>query len=202
LGQLVGRRQFAQNKPEAMSTTANFSLEHYEHMVDVGVFAGEFSKRVELLRGEICQMNPIGFNHSQIVTLLTDWSYDVVPRDRMVIRVQNPIRIPLNASEPEPDLVWVRKQASPDNHPDPEGVLLLVEVADASLATDRAEKLSIYAEAGVADYWIVNRIDEQIEVYRRPRGSRYEEASIHRGDAEIRPLALPAAALQPSRIFD
>jgi Uma2 family endonuclease len=185
-----------------MSTVAHFSLDQYEHMVEVGAFSGPNEKRLELLRGEIRQMSPIGFFHSHVMTLLTDWSYEVVPRERMVIRVQNPVRVPPNDSEPQPDLVWCQRRAAADRHPQPEDVLLLVEIADTSLEDDRGEKLAIYAEAGIADYWVVNLIDEQIEVYRKPSGRGYEEQSIYRGDAEIHPLMLPPATLQPSRLFE
>jgi Uma2 family endonuclease len=185
-----------------MSTVAHFSLAEFEHMVEVGAFSGPSEKRLELIRGELRQMSPIGFLHSHVVTLLTDWSYDVVPRGEIMIRVQNPIRIPTSDSEPQPDLVWAARRTTPEHHPQPDDVLLLIEVADASLADDRKEKLSLYAEAGIAEYWIVNLIDEQIEVYRKPSGRRYEEHSIWRGDVEVQPLALPAAALRPSRLFE
>lgn len=184
-----------------MSTVAHFSLDHYEHMVELGAFSGEYQRRLELLRGEIRQMSPIGFSHSQVVTLVTDWSYDVVPRERMVIRVQNPVRVPLNDSEPEPDLVWVERRAITDHHPQPEDVLLLIEVADTSLDVDRGEKLAIYAEAGIPEYWIVNLIDEQIEVYRKPVGRDYQNKTVHRGDTEIHPLALDEAGLRPAKLF-
>jgi Uma2 family endonuclease len=78
---------------------------------------------------------------------------------------------------------------------------LLIEVADSSLEFDRGEKLAAYAEAGVADYWIVNLFDEQIEVYREPSGLTYQKQTIHRGDDAVHPLALPDAALPPSRWF-
>lgn len=184
-----------------MSTVAHFSLDHFEHMVEVGAFAGEYRKRLELLRGEIRQMSPIGVAHSRVVTLLTDWSYDVVPREQIVIRVQNPIRIPLNDSEPQPDLVWAKRGGPSDRHPQPAEVMLLIEVADASLQDDRGEKLEIYAEAGVQDYWLVNLIEEQLEVYRKPSGCTYQEQSVYRGAAAVCPLALPTAICQPSRLF-
>lgn len=185
-----------------MSTVARFSLDEYEHMIEVGAFTGEHERRLELLRGKICEMSPIGFLHSQIVTSLTDWSYDVVPREQIVIRVQNPIRIPSTASEPQPDLVWVKKSTAANHHPQPGDVLLLVEVADTSLELDRGEKLPIYAEAAIPECWIVNLIDQQIEVYRKPSGRSYHEESIYRGDAAIHPLALPMATLKPMRLFD
>jgi Uma2 family endonuclease len=183
-----------------MSTVAHFSLAEFEHMVEVGAFSGPSEKRLELIPGELRQMSPIGFLHSQVVTLLTDWSYDVVPRGEIVIRVQNPIRIPKSDSEPQPDLVWAARRTTPEHHPHPDHVLLLIEVADASLTDDRNEKLSLYAEAGIAEYWIVNLIDEQVEVYRNPSGRTYDERSIFQSDDEIHPLALTAAALRAGAI--
>ena len=104
-----------------------------------------------------------------------------------------PIRIPITQAEPEPDLVWALRDGSHDKPPEPDGVALLVEVADSSLDYDRIVKLPNYALAGIPDYWIVNLVDNQIEVYRKPAGRNYDEHSVYRGDAEIHPLALPTA---------
>jgi Uma2 family endonuclease len=118
------------------------------------------------------------------------------------VRVQNPIRIPHNDSEPEPDVVWTIDKDYSRLHPQPPGdVLLVIEVAESSLEFDRDEKVPVYAEAGISDYWIVNLIAEQVDVYRNPNGRDYQEKSTYRGDAAIHPLALPAATLQPSRLF-
>lgn len=184
-----------------MSTVAHFSLAEYEHMVEVGAFAGEFARRLELLSGEIYEMSPIGFLHAQVVTLLTDWSYEVVPREKIVIRVQNPIRVQSDDSEPQPDLVWAKRQMTSNHHPQPADLLLLIEVADTSLELDRGKKLSIYAKAGIQEYWIVNLIENQIEVFRNLSGRAYKDTAIYRGDVEIHPLALPGATLRPSRLF-
>ncbi|MCE9551817.1 MAG: Uma2 family endonuclease [Planctomycetes bacterium] len=179
----------------------SFSLDHYEHMVAVGAFSGPFEKRVELVRGEILTMIPIGPPHYNALALLTDWSYEVVPLAKIFVGVQGPIRIPLSNSEPQPDLVWTVRRDYSQRHPEPQEVLLLVEVADSSLAMDRGAKLSVYAEAGIADYWIVNLLDKQIEVHRNPVGRGYQDKSIFRGDTPLHPLALPTASLQASRIF-
>jgi len=184
-----------------MTSLAHFSLQHYEHMVEVGAFVGNFEKHVELLRGRIIAMSPIGPPHSVIVSRLTKWSYQVAPLDKVDIVCQGPVRIPISDSEPEPDLVWVVQGDYFKRHPEPHEVLLLVEVADSSLCVDRGDKLGVYAEAGIADYWIVNLIDQQIEVYRRPAGREFQDKSVFRGDSTVSPLALPEATLQPSRLF-
>jgi Uma2 family endonuclease len=184
-----------------MTGNVQFSLAHYEHMVAVGAFSGKFEKRLELLRGEIVRMNPIGPPHSQVLIRLMDWSYQVVPLAKMAVCGQGPIRVPASDSEPEPDLVWTVQGDFSNRLPEPHEVLLLVEVADTSLDIDRSVKLGIYAEAGIADYWIVNLIDEQIEVYRKPVGREYQDRSVFRGDTPVKPLALPTAAITPAQLF-
>jgi Uma2 family endonuclease len=180
---------------------AGFSLEHYEHMVAVGAFDPPFDIPVELIKGEILMMSPIGPLHRHFLQLLTDWSYEVAPSDRVAIHVQSPIRIPATRSEPEPDLVWTPRRDYSQRHPNPEEILLLIEVAESSLVYDRNVKLPNYALAGITDYWIVNLIDEQIEVFRKPSGRTYQEETVCRGHAEIHPLALPTATLLVSRLF-
>jgi Uma2 family endonuclease len=118
------------------------------------------------------------------------------------VRAQNSVRMPHNNSEPEPDIAWVEKKDYSTRHPEPGEIRLIVEVADSSLADDRGYKLAVYAEAGIAEYWIANLIDEQIEVYRDPIGRDYGDKSIYRGDAKISPLAQPNATIQPSQLFD
>ncbi len=184
-----------------MSTVAHFSLDHYEHMVEIGAFSGDFQKHVELIRGEIVEVTPIGPGHSNCVTLLTDWSYEVVPPKQIMIRIQNPIRLVVNDSEPEPDVVWVARKDYSKSHPGPEEILLVIEVAEISLDFDRGKKLEVYAEAGIPEYWIVNLPGRQIEVYRKPTGRTYQEKLSYRGDGAIHPLVLPTATLEPSRLF-
>ena len=181
---------------------ATFTVEHWEHMVQVGAFDPPFDVPVELIQGELVMMSPIGEPHSQAIIALNEWSYEVVDRKRFMIRVQMPIRIPATQSEPEPDLVWVRRPPSREKPPEPDRVALLIEVAESSLAYDRTVKLPNYAIAGIHDFWIVNLIDEQIEVYRKPIGGTYQEQSVYRGDTGVHPLTLPTATLQPSLLFD
>ena len=138
-----------------MSTIARFSLEEYERMVEAGVFDHR-SQRLEFIHGEIREMSPINPPHAQVVNRLVDWSYDNVPRGMVGIRVQVPIRLPESESEPQPDIAWVTKRDYSRQHPGGPAVLLVIEVADSSLATDLGEKADLYAAAGIRDYWVVD----------------------------------------------
>jgi Uma2 family endonuclease len=178
-----------------MSTVATFNLDQYERMVEAGAFDGRLRQRVEFIRGEIREMNPIASFHAQVLGDLTDWSYDVAPRREIAIRVQTTLRIPSCNSAPEPDLIWVHRRKYSRKHPEPADVLLLVEVAESSLGEDRGEKLELYAEALIAEYWIVNLLGRSIEVYRQPNGKLYHWCQTFGAGEIVAPLALPNAKL-------
>src|SRR5262245_66248313 len=114
-----------------------------------------------------------------------------------VVRCQMPIALD-DESEPEPDVAVVpgaRRDYATDH---PSRPVLVVEVADTSLADDRAIKGALYARAGIADYWILNLTDRVLEVYRSPSSSsprlaawRYRDVAILGATASIAPLAGP-----------
>ncbi len=72
----------------------------------------------------------------------------------------------------------------------------MVEVAESSLHYDRHEKLRAYAQAGVPEYWIVNLVDDQIEVHTEPEGDRYRRVRIATRGESIAPLAFPEDAFR------
>jgi len=73
----------------------------------------------------------------------------------------------------------------------PEDVLLLVEVADASLDYDREEKRPAYGRAGVPEVWIVNLNDLTVEIYRQPNFTGYGSKTILRAGDQVSPQAFP-----------
>lgn len=181
-----------------MSTIAKFTLREYERMTESGVLG---NRRVELIRGEIREMSPIGPEHADVVDQLTDWSTQDAIKRKVRVRVQNSIALRELETAPQPDIVWVPQGRYREAHPTARDVLLLIEVADTSLADDRGEKLELYAKAGIPEYWIANLIDRCVEVYRDPEGSRYRSTAVYHGDEEVRPLAVPEVALRPSSLF-
>jgi Uma2 family endonuclease len=63
-------------------------------------------------------------------------------------------------------------------HPTPEDVLLVIEVSDTSVDYDRGIKIPLYAEAGIAEAWLVNLPKDIIEVYTEPLNGSYQKCKI------------------------
>jgi Uma2 family endonuclease len=102
---------------------------------------------------------------------------------------------------PEPDLAWAIRRDYSNRRPEPQDVLLVIEVSDSSLSYDRKTKAALYAEAGIADYWIVNVAARRVEVFRDPSGNRYESIVAYGPGEPVRPLAFPGLSLSVSRLF-
>ena len=91
----------------------------------------------------------------------------------MFVRCQNPLRLD-DMSEPEPDIAILRPRADfyTTAHPGPADVLLVIEVADTSLAYDLGVKVPLYARHGIPEVWVIDATTRQIRVFREPFGSR------------------------------
>jgi Uma2 family endonuclease len=184
-----------------MSTTTRISLEQYDEMIRRGDFEPREEHHVELIYGEITPMNPINPPHDDAVEELNAWSFEVLPPKAVRVRVQGAFGIPILDSVPQPDLAWLRWNRYTKQRPTPADVLLVIEVADSSLPKDRGVKARLYAEAGIADYWIVNLPERSVEVRREPQGSSYRSLVVLRPGDEVRPLAFPQIALDIARLF-
>lgn len=184
-----------------MSTTTRVTFEQYEELVLQGAFEPREEHHVELLYGEIVPMSPIGPPHNDAIAELLEWSTEILPPKTVRVHAQGPIGVPGLDSEPEPDLVWAVRNKYRNRHALPHEILLLIEVAESSLAKDRGLKARLYAEAGIADYWIVNLAEHCIEVRRDPVGGAYQSVETYRAGQEVRPLAFPDAALPVDRVF-
>jgi Uma2 family endonuclease len=165
-------------------------VDDYEKMIRHGILTE--NHKVELIRGEIIPKMPIGDLHSSCLNRLTELFFDVVGKSA-TISVQNPIR--LKDSEPEPDLALLVRRADfyASGKPQPADVYLVVEVADKSLDYDREVKGPLYAENGIAEYWIVNLVDRCLEVHRQPQADgRYADVRT------LRPGDTVSLALSPA----
>lgn len=145
-------------------------------MLEVGILKED--DRVELIRGEIITMSPISSNHSSKVKRIVHFLNPIL-QGQAILGVQDPIHLS-KYSEPEPDIAVLKP--SPDfyqqEHPGPEDVFLLIEVAQSSLNFDRNVKIPLYASNQIPEVWIVDVNNNQIEVYREPSGDFYAEQML------------------------
>jgi Uma2 family endonuclease len=184
---------------EVVQSRRLFTREEYHRMAEVGILRP--TDRVELIRGDIVEMLPIGRRHVAFVNNLNQL---LVTRlaGRAIVSVQNPVVL-ADDTEPQPDLSVLRRRPVPYKEAEPatEDVLLLIEVAESSLAYDRSTKLRLYAEAAIPEYWVVDTAAESVEVYRTPGVGGYRDASRVAGAATITPLAFPDVSLALVDIF-
>lgn len=171
----------------------------YERMVDAGAFGP--GDRVELLDGFLVAHEPQGSRHAVAVGLVRA-ALERVFLLGYHVREEKPLALD-TLSEPEPDLVVVRGRPRDYRDAHPSTPLLMVEVADRSLRLDRVRKGGLYARAAVADYWILNLVDEVLEVYRQPvrsasrrHGWKYRNVRLLKHNAVVSPLAAPRARIR------
>jgi Uma2 family endonuclease len=184
-----------------MSTDLHITVYQYERMIAEGAFIPSEEHRVELIRGEIREMSPIYPPHEDALDRLTEWSFDNAPRMQVRVRVQLSIELIGRQTVPQPDLAWVRRADYSKQRPTSDDVLLIVEVADTSVRFDRGEKANFYAEAGIADYWIVDVNHRTIEVCRQPSDSVYGQRELVAYNGEVSPLAFPFLRLAVADLF-
>lgn len=175
----------------------------YHQMADIGLFHGQ---RVELLEGEVVIMSPMKPPHALHVHLAAD-----VLRTAFGIQAWVRQQLPVDfgpISEPEPDVSVVQGSHRQYEAQHPKTALLSLEVSDSSLAFDRGRKGSLYAKHQISDYWIVNLIDRQLEVYREPiadasqhYGYRYATWTIHKPGDFVSPIARPDLRIPVASFF-
>ncbi len=183
----------------ALRYLRRFTVTEYYRMAAAGILHED--DRVELIDGRIVEMAPIGSAHAGSVKDINQIFRPFASR-LVTVGVQDPVRLD-EGSEPEPDISVLRYR--PDNyrnmHPEPPDILLLIEVADTSLAYDREVKIPLYARAGIIETWLVNLTGDCLEVYREPGPSGYQQLQVLGRDAEITLAALPEIRLKVADIL-
>jgi Uma2 family endonuclease len=161
-----------------------FTAREFRAMGEAGVLGED--DRVELVDGEIVDMAPIGSRHLSCVVALT---HLLVERAQggYFVSVQNPVRLS-ERDEPQPDLTLLRRKPDPaaPGPPDPEDVLVVVEVSDTTLSYDRNVKLPSYAQAGIPEAWVIDLEAGNVEVHSGPAPNGYRESrSFGSGDGLV-----------------
>jgi Uma2 family endonuclease len=153
-----------------------FTAEEYHRMAEGGLFGED--DRVELIEGEIIEMTPIGSRHAGTVKRLIRLLGQAVG-SRAIVAVQDPLALGPR-SEPEPDIALLhpRDDFYTTSHPGPADVLLLIEVAEASLRYDREVKIPLYARHAVPAVWLVDLAGRALTAHRQPAGDGYQQTRV------------------------
>lgn len=176
------------------------TIDEYHRMGEEGVFPPD--ARVELIRGEIVEMSPIGPAHAGSVRrFIRNFSARLSPH--AIVDAQNPVELRDQESEPQPDITLLRLQDDCYSAatPTPGDTLLVVEIADSSLSFDRRVKMHLYAEAGIPESWLVDLNSETLFVYRRPSPEGYQDVRAYRRGEAVSPEVFPDVSFTVEEIL-
>src|SRR5437667_7429444 len=179
--------------PEVRQRVSRFSVEEYHRLNEFN----ENGRRTELIRGIVIEKMSKSPLHRTICSRLYKLALANLPKDHSVWK-EEPLTF--SDSEPEPDIAITRGSEENFTARHPVTAELVVEVSVSSPALDR-ENASLYAEAGVEEYWIVLAPEQQIEVYRRPEQGRYQEKRVAGSGELIECMSVPAVRIQVSNLF-
>lgn len=181
-----------------------FSVEEYARMGEAGIFPP--GERVELIEGEIIPVSPQNRRHASRTARINTWLVKEFG-DTHEIRVQLPLTLNSH-SEPDPDFALVLLEVADAAVRHPECADLVIEIADSSLSFDRTEKASVYAKAGIPDYWVLNLPHMRLEVRREPAqdsestyGWGYTSLTILAPGLSISPLCDPRVSFSVSKLL-
>jgi len=180
-------------------TRHRFTVDDLERMVRSGILLED--ARVELIEGELYDMNPIGWAHQACVNWLTE-RFATALAGRAIVQPQGPIRLSAQTL-PQPDLALLRPRPDYYRHtgPTPADVFLLVEVSDTTLAYDRDVKLPLYARADIPEVWLIDLPGQRVLVFRSPTPPDYRELREHRPPDQLSALAFPDLILPVAELL-
>lgn len=181
----------------AIRNDHHWTREEYERRVEEGFFGPE--ERVELVDGVLYEMSPQNSPHADCVSLIL---YALLPvfASGVHIRVQMPLALGLD-SEPEPDIAVVPGPPGSYSSSHPTSAALIAEVAESSLSHDRKRKASLYARAGVPEYWLINLVERHLEVFRDPADGEYRSSTILRAGDSVSALSRPDVKIPVADLF-
>lgn len=179
--------------PEVRQRVSPLTVEEYHRLSE----RNENGRRTELIRGIVIEKMSKSPLHSSMGKLIYDLFAALVP-EGYVVRRDDPLT--LADSEPEPDIAVVRGKRSDFFDAHPSSAELVIEIAVSSVALDR-ENASLYAEAGVTEYWIILAQSRKIEVYRAPRNGKYEQKLTVDENTTLQCTGLPGITLRASQLF-
>ena len=177
-----------------------FTIEDYYRMAEAGILRR--GDRVELIRGEIVRMAPVGDFHINCVNRL-NFGFSQSAGYEAIVSVQNPIKLAELVSAPQPDVALFRYKPDfyAESPPTIADILLVVEVAGSTLRYDRGVKIPLYAEAGIPEVWVMALEEKCVERYSGLEGGEYRDVRRFYPGESIAPALLPNARLDVGWLF-
>ena len=178
----------------------SWTREEYYKMAESGVFRP--GERAELIGGKIFSVEPQSPSQSTAISLTAEALRSSFLGFNYHVRIRGPLDLG-SASQPEPDIAVVHGTVRDYTKAHPTTAELVVEISEATLAFDRGEKASLYASAGILEYWIVNLVDHCLEVHRdpihmtgQPYGYGYRSRTQYFANDAVAPLAISQSTLK------
>jgi Uma2 family endonuclease len=190
----------AQAVVESPTNLKYWTVQEYHQMSDLGIL--DPNQRTELIAGQIVLMTAKGTPHVLTVRLLATVLENLLTEQSVFVSTQDPIRLD-NFSEPEPDLAIVKGTILnyAEQHPVPENIYLVIEVADSTLKQDCQVKDKLYARSSIAEYWVIDIKNRQVHIFRDPTSTGYTSQLILTETHSISPLAFPEIVLSIASIL-
>ena len=177
-----------------------FTVDEVERMLQAGIL--DEDDRVELLDGQLVEMSPTNPPHASCVKRLVQLFASLSTSRQATLSIQDPIVLnPHQAPQPDVALLRYRADGYRTQNPGPADTLLVIEVADTSVESDRERKVPLYAKAGVHEAWLVHLPGDVLDVFRKPNAGAYEEVWALRRGETIRPVAFPTLGLPVNEIL-
>lgn len=172
-----------ENEVEAEPSPRRFTVDEFQRMGEAGIFAPD--ERLELIDGEVIQMTPMGSRHVWSVIHLNAYFIKLLGEE-FFVSPQLPVQ--LAAHQLNPDFAILRPGSSTDAVPQPADCVLVIEVSDSTARFDRSKKRRLYAEADVAEYWVLDLSKDSLVVHRSPRAGDYQQVDEYpRGESFTSP---------------
>ena len=179
-------------------TSYKWTIERYHQALNAGLFDDQ---SIELLRGALIVMSPEREPHAYASSEAGDYLRSRLG-NRAKVREAHPITLP-NDSEPVPDLAIVKPlgAAYRERHPFPEDIFWVIEFSDSTLSKDLMEKKTIYAAAGIFEYWVVNLKNSELIVFRDLENGRYVTEAVYKTGV-VFPLVFNDLPIQVQRLIN
>jgi Uma2 family endonuclease len=144
----------------------SWTIDRYQAAIEGNIIRED--DRVELLFGTIIKKMPASEPHGACIDIIREYFTERYFK-QYSLRSESAVRLPYD-SLPEPDFTVAayRQDHYANGFPEPAAIYLLIEVAESSLKIDRTIKAKAYAHSAIAEYWIVNLKQRQLELHLQP----------------------------------